>query len=210
MLQYTAVIPATLGLLKNLMQKKSLANFNLVGGTALALQLGHRLSIDLDLFTLSDFDTAEILDELQKELKFDIVLQKNNSLILNVEYPINSDSLVKVDILKYPYALINKIIEFDGIRLVTIEDIIPMKLSAIANRGAKKDFYDIYFLLKRMTLKEMLDLFSQKFPGLNHFHLLKSLIYFDDADEEANPKVFMKASWEQVKTKIEKSVHELM
>ena len=210
MLQYTAVIPATLELLKHLMLKKSLADFNLVGGTSLALQLGHRLSVDLDFFTLNDFETIEIVTELQNELRFDIVQQKQNSLILNVEYPTNSNLFIKVDILKYPYPLINSIIEIDGIRLLSIEDIIPMKLSAIANRGAKKDFYDIYFLLNSMSIKEMLNLFSMKFPNINHFHLLKSLTFFDDANEDANPKVFTKVSWEQVKTKIEKTVNILL
>jgi predicted nucleotidyltransferase component of viral defense system len=192
------------------MQQKCLANFNLVGGTSLALQLGHRLSIDLDFFTVNDFETIEIVNELQNKLQFEIVLQKNNSLILNVEFPTNSKLFVKVDILKYPYQLIDKVIQYDGIRLVSIIDIIPMKLSAIANRGAKKDFYDIYFLLNSMSLKEMLDLFSRKFPNINHFHLLKSLTYFDDADEDANPKIFTKINWEQVKTKIENVTNELL
>lgn len=210
MLQYTTVLPATLGLLKDLMQKNCLAEFNLVGGTSLALQIGHRLSIDLDLFTQNDFETSEIVVELQEDLHFDIVQQKTNTLTLNVEYPNSSNQFIKVDILKYPYPLINDIVSIEGIRLLSIEDIIPMKLSAIANRGAKKDFYDIYFLLEHYTLKEMLELFSKKFPNINHFHLIKSLTYFNTADEDANPKVFKKVSWEQVKAKIEKVSTELL
>ncbi|MEI6823655.1 MAG: nucleotidyl transferase AbiEii/AbiGii toxin family protein [Bacteroidota bacterium] len=210
MLQYTTVLPATLELLKVLMQKKCLANFNLVGGTSLALQIGHRLSIDIDLFTINDFDTSEIVLELKEDLHFDIVQQKPNTLTLNIEYPINSNQFIKVDILKYPYPLINDIIKIDGIRLLSIEDIIPMKLSAISNRGAKKDFYDIYFLLDKYSLKEMLELFSKKFPNINHFHLIKSLTYFNTADEDANPKVFKKLSWEQVKARIEKASSEIL
>jgi predicted nucleotidyltransferase component of viral defense system len=106
--------------------------------------------------------------------------------------------------------LINSVIETEGIRLLSIEDIVPMKLSAIANRGAKRDFYDIFFLLNHLSIKEMLSLFSRKFSQTNHFYLLKSLTYFDDAEEEANPKVFAKISWEQVKTKIEETVNELI
>ncbi len=210
MLQYTTVLPATLELLKVLMQKKCLANFNLVGGTSLSLQIGHRLSIDIDLFTINDFDTSEIVLELKEDLHFDIVQQNPNTLTLNIEYPINSNQFIKVDILKYPYPLLNSIIKNDGIRLLSIEDIIPMKLSAISNRGAKKDFYDIYFLLDKYSLKEMLELFSKKFPNINHFHLIKSLTYFNTADEDANPKVFKKLSWEQVKEKIVKASTELL
>ncbi len=210
MLQYTTVLPATLELLKVLMQKKCLANFNLVGGTSLSLQIGHRLSIDIDLFTINDFDTSEIVLELKEDLHFDIVQQNPNTLTLNIEYPINSNQFIKVDILKYPYPLLNAIIKIDGIRLLSIEDIIPMKLSAVSNRGAKKDFYDIYFLLDKYSLKEMLELFSKKFPNINHFHLIKSLTYFNTADEDANPKVFKKLSWEQVKEKIVKASTELL
>ena len=192
------------------MRLQSLAAFNLVGGTSLALQLGHRLSIDLDLFTLNDFEPDEIIRELQNEFNFEVVLQKKNSLILNIEYPDKSNLFIKVDILKYPYPLIANVINTNGIRLLSVMDIIPMKLSAIANRGAKKDFYDIYFLLQRFSLKEMLDMFSKKFPNVNHFHLLKSLAFFQDADEDANPKVFTKLSWDKVKKLIKKAVDELL
>ncbi len=87
----------------------------------------------------------------------------------------------------------------DGIRLLTKENIIPMKLSAIGNRGSKKDFYDIYFLLKEYSLKEMFILFEQKLPNVNYFHIIKSLTYFYDADTELNPKTLIKTNWEQVK-----------
>jgi predicted nucleotidyltransferase component of viral defense system len=210
MLQYTAVVPSTLELLKLLMKQKCLSDFNLVGGTALALQLGHRISVDLDFFSLHDFDGDVILFELQKIFNLNVTMNKANQLMLNVEYPPKSDLVVKLDILKYPYPLISSIINFDDIRLLAIEDIIPMKLSAIANRGAKKDFYDIYFLLKPFSLKEMLSLFSQKFPNISHFHLLKSLVYFDDADEDANPKLLIQISWGQVKTTIEKEVMKVL
>ncbi len=210
MLQYTAVNAETLELLKLMMRQKCLDRFNLVGGTALALQLGHRLSVDLDFFTFDDFETNFIVTELQKDFKFEIVLQKSNSLILNVDYPLMSGMYIKVDILKYPYVLIDNLIESDGIRLLSMHDIIPMKLSAIANRGAKKDFYDIYFLLNHFTIKEMLYFFTKKFPTTDHFHILKSLTYFEDAEEEVNPKVFKKVTWKQVKNKIEKTVRGIL
>ena len=206
MLQYTAVYPKTLELLKKLMQEKCLSKFNLVGGTALALQLGHRISIDLDLFSKHDFDTKQIVNTLSKTYKLNVVTEFDNSIIQKIEYPANSGNFIKVDIIKYPYNLIEQPIITDGIRLLTKEDIIPMKLSAIGNRGSKKDFYDIYFLLKEYSLKEMFILFEQKFPNVNYFHIIKSLTYFDDADTELNPKTLIKTSWEQVKNEIKKQV----
>ena len=206
MLQYTTVIPTTLELLKKLMQLSSLQDFYLVGGTALALQTGQRISIDLDLFTEHDFDTHIVLNELKLFFNITDIVNKNNSLNLYIEYPKQSNDFVKIDILKYPYPLISNILVTEKIRMLCVEDIIPMKLSAITNTGAKKDFYDIYFLFEHYTLKQMLDLFDRKYPSTNHFQLLKSLTYFDNAETDVNPQTIKKISWKQVKNKIEKTV----
>ena len=206
MLQYTAVYPKTLELLKKLMQEKCLKPFSLVGGTALALQLGHRISVDLDLFADIDFEPQQILSELRKNYKLELVTEFENSVINKIEFPNNSNNYIKIDIIKYPYPLIEKVLEIDGIRMLSKEDIIPMKLSAIGNRGLKKDFYDIYFLLKEFTLKEMFDLFKKKFPNVNYFHVVKSLGYFEDADTEINPIMIKKVSWEEVKKEIQEQI----
>ncbi len=206
MLQYSAVYPKTLELLKKLMQEKCLSKFNLVGGTALALQLGHRISVDIDLFSKHDFNTKQITTTLGKTYKLNVVTEFENSIILKIEYPADSGNYIKIDIIQYPYSLIKSPIETDGIRLLTKEDIIPMKLSAIGSRGSKKDFYDIFFLLPEFTIKEMLDLFEQKFPNVNYFHIIKSLSYFEDADTELNPKVLKKTTWLQVKNEIKKQI----
>ncbi len=206
MLQYTTINPTTLELLKLLMQEKCLDDFNLVGGTALALQLGHRVSIDLDLFSINEFDTKYILSELGKKFRSVEITEYPFSIIQKIEYPENTQNFVKVDIVKYPYKLLKQPINLDGIRLLTKEDIIPMKLSAIGSRGSKKDFFDIYFLLKEFNLGEMFTLFEQKFPNVNYFHIVKSLTYFDDADKELNPKTLIKITWEEVKKEILKHV----
>ncbi len=206
MLQYTAVYPKTLELLKKLMQEECLSKFNLVGGTALALQLGHRISVDIDLFSTHDFDTKQLTATLRKTFKFDVITEFENSLIQKLEYPANSGNFIKVDIIKYPYKLIKSPLETDGIRLLTKEDIIPMKLSAIGSRSSKKDFYDIFFLLQEFSIKEMFELFEQKFPNINYFHIIKSLTYFEDADTELNPKMMKKITWKQVKNEIKKQV----
>ncbi len=206
MLQYTAVYPKTLELLKRLMQEECLMPFNLVGGTALALQIGHRISVDIDLFSDINFEPKQILSELRKSYKLEIVSEFDNSVTNKIEYPDNSNNYIKIDIIKYPYPLIDKVIEIDEIRMLSKKDIIPMKLSAIGNRGSKKDFYDIYFLLKEYTLKEMFELFKMKFPTVNYFHIIKSLGYFEDAETEINPKMITKVSWKEVKTEIQKQI----
>ena len=203
MLQYRSVYPETLELLKLLMQHQSLKDSYLVGGTALALYLGHRVSVDLDLFSSHDFDVQDIVDELQNYLDFTIVQQKlKNSLIINARKKGTNNKFVKVDVLKYPYKLINDVVKFDQIRLLSVEDIIAMKLSAIANRGAKKDFFDIFELLKVYSLEQMLEFFSQKFPFTEHFQILKSLTFFEDAEDEFDPISLNNTKWGEVKTKI--------
>ena len=211
MLQYRAVHPATLGLLKILMQYKSLRQFFLVGGTALALHLGHRMSVDLDLFLNKDFETTAILQELRLGLEVTVVMQKNkNSMILNAKKRDSDNEFVKIDLIKYPYPLINEVRNIDGLRLLSVEDIIAMKLSAIANRGAKKDFFDIYELLKKYSVSDMFKLFSKKYPETAHFQILKSLTYFNDAETEFDPISLNNTSWNHVKTTIENKVNDYL
>ncbi len=208
MLQYRAVYPETLELLKILQKYKSLNGCFLVGGTALALHLGHRISVDLDLFFRHDFETNEILQELREDMEFVIIMQKNrNSMIINARKRHSNNEYVKVDFVKYPYPLINEIIKTNGIHLLSVEDILSMKLSAIANRGAKKDFFDIHELLKMYSLEQMFGFFSIKFPETEQFQILKSLTYFDDAEEEFNPISLNNTNWEEVKSNITDKVN---
>ncbi len=208
MLQYRAVYPTTMELLKFLMQYDSLSNTFLVGGTALALQLGHRISVDIDLFSTLDFETNDILTELRNDLDFQVIMQKDkNSLIINARKNSTNNEFVKVDFVKYPYPLLTKLKQEDGIRILSVDDIIPMKLSAIANRGAKKDFFDIYELMKTYTLSDMLKLFSKKYPDIAHFHILKSLTYFEDAEAEFDPITLNNTNWEIVKKTITNNVN---
>ena len=202
MLQYRTVYPKTLELLKKLMMLSELQDFFLVGGTALALQLGHRISIDIDLFIQKDFDTKKLFSILNKQFEISDLTEETNTLNFNIIFPKKSDNIIKIDLIKYSYPLINPILEFDKIRLLSIEDIIPMKLSAIAGRGSKKDFYDIFYLLKSYSLDKMFELFKRKFPNTNEFHILKSLTYFEDAEIEPNPQMIEKTNWNIVKTKI--------
>ncbi|MBU4487324.1 MAG: nucleotidyl transferase AbiEii/AbiGii toxin family protein [Candidatus Delongbacteria bacterium] len=202
MLQYGTVNKSTLGLLKELMLVPELKDFFLVGGTALALRLGHRFSIDLDLFTLNNFNNEDILALLTENFKIIESGKSKNTLNLSIEYPKDSGNNVKIDLIKFGYPLLKPIADIEGIRLLELEDIIPMKISAVAGRGSKKDFYDIYYLLKSYTFEDMFRLFDNKFKNANKFHVIKSLTYFTDADNEPDPVTTKKISWKSIKAAI--------
>lgn len=200
MLQSATVHPATLALLKKIMQSPALQQFNLVGGTALALQIGHRISIDLDLFTEEDYDDVLVLQSLAPFGELDVLVNNPPFLQLKLDN-------IKVDFLKFPYPLIQDFTEMDQVRLVTVENIAMMKLLAIARRGSKKDFVDLFFILKQYSLGELVQLFEKKLPHIDMFHILKSLTYFEDAELDADPKMILKASWSEIKNNIIKKVN---
>ncbi len=106
---------------------------------------------------------------------------------------------IKIDFVNYVYPWIDNVVEEDGIRLASDKDIAAMKINAIEGRGSKKDFIDIYFLLKRYTLEEILDLYCRKYPENSVFRALLSLSYFDDADTQMMPVMFADGSWKDIK-----------
>jgi len=179
------------------MDRPYLSTFSLVGGTSLSLQFGHRKSIDLDLFSEIDFDGDKILKNLEQDFhQIEVLTKMKGTLLTRVQG-------VKVDFLRFNYPTIRPVRTEGNLRLLTPEDIAPMKLDAIAGRGKKKDFYDLYFLLEKMTLQEMLNLHHEKFKLSTTFHIVKSLTYFEDAEED-DPPVLMKSkvTWSQVKKKV--------
>ena len=195
MLQKQAVKPELLELLEELMLVEEFTNFNLVGGTALALYEGHRLSVDIDLFGNSTID-EEIFTSILKHKGNTIILSQSPKILI---YSIDG---IKVDFVEYNFELIEPIKIIDGIRLVSKKDIAAMKLNAIAGRGSKKDFVDVYQLLKEFTLTEMLSYYIQKYPNGSEFMVLKSMLYFDDADNEPDPIMLRTITWNQIKEKI--------
>ena len=204
MLQTRTIEPDTLGLLKSLMSKPYLNHYYLVGGTALALQLGHRFSIDLDLFTHVKIDRNLWVNQLKED--FDVQIEVDSPIFF-ITY-ING---IKVDFVNVPYLPSLPMMTTQGIRLLDIRDVAPMKLHAITQRGSKKDFYDIFFLFKKMGLDAMLNAYEEKFKIQNAFQVLKSLTYFADADEFADPVVFdKKMTWDKIKTSISKTVDEYL
>lgn len=180
-----------------------LDQFYLVGGTALALQLGHRVSVDLDLFTPNPFDLADILAVLNPSFSVTVESESAGLVILTVDG-------VKVDLVKMSYSILFPPLVVEGVRMLDLRDIAPMKLKAVTQRGSKKDFYDIYYLLARFSLEEMLRLFMEKFQQYEVFHVIKSLAYFEDAETNLEPVVFEKSvTWKKVKTAIQKAVKDL-
>jgi hypothetical protein len=195
MLQTQSVDPKLLELLKKIMNCDLFTDFNLVGGTSLALQIGHRKSIDIDLFGNSEIYVDDFIEVLSEFGKVITLKKSKNVLILSVDG-------IKVDFVNYKYPLLAPIEVIENIRLVTQTDIAAMKLNAIVGRGSKKDFIDLYFLLQKYSLQEMISFFNTKFADGSEFMVLKSLHYFDDADLEEMPEMTNHIDWEEIKTKI--------
>lgn len=198
MLSFQTVQPDTLELLKTLMQLPVLRDMRLVGGTALALQYGHRRSVDLDFFG----HTTENSDELTETIREEVgqVQLLSASKRINV-YNIRN---VKVDIVNYDYQWIDDVVAEEGLRLASPKDIAAMKVNAIIGRGTKKDFVDIYFLLRRFTFEELLKLYLTKYPDGSEYRALLSMSYFADADPQAMPYMFEHADWDDIKQTIKK------
>ena len=188
----TVLEPDTRALLNSL--GSSLPGFFLVGGTALAIQIGHRLSIDLDFFTLEPFDTEKMLEHLEGlNLQGEIQLDARSENTLNL-----SIADVKVDIIRYRYPLVRDLVQAASYQMLSIPDIAAMKLAAITNRGSKKDFFDLHFLLERFSIHEILAFYEEKFPGHDTFSVIRSLSYFEDAEDEPDPIMLTDVSWAQV------------
>ncbi len=200
MLHYETIDKGTLGLLKQLQGINFFSELRLVGGTSLALQLGHRISIDIDLFGTFDADEFEVYEKFN-ELGSVIVIKKSKNIFINI---INE---IKVDVVRYPYPWIIKPIITDKLLLASKEDIAAMKLAAITGRGSKKDFVDIYFLLQEFSLQQLFDFYDMKFHDGNRFLVLKSLTYFEDAERDQMPKMLIDVDWKTVKTFIKTLVN---
>jgi len=200
MLQLSTIEQSTFELLKKLQKLPLLAKTRLVDGTALALQIGHRKSIDLDFFGELDFDIQELIDNIKEFASLTILSESKNIHV----YSING---IKVDFVNYKYPWIDDATCEDGILLAGIRDIAAMKIAAIIGRGTKKDFIDIAFLLQRFSLKEILDFYSLKYNDGSIFMAMKSLTYFDDAESDIMPDMLIKKSWKQTKKEILFNAH---
>lgn len=200
MLHTKSVTPRLLDLLKFLMSQETFSHYMLVGGTSLALQTGHRVSVDIDLFGKQELDELSFSTVLKGFGNTTIVHKTPNIIIYQIDG-------IKLDIVNYPYPWIREFQTVDNIRLASKEDIAAMKLAAITGRGSKKHFIDLFYLLKQYSLNEMLNFYEQKYPDGSRFMVLKSLTYFDDAEQEVTPKIFDPLDWSQIKTSILASLY---
>lgn len=203
MLYYETISPSTLELLKSIQSIPALQDTYLVGGTSLALQMGHRKSIDLDIFGSIQTPVSEIRQVLAVEHTVQVLKESRNINICLVDG-------VKVDFVNYSYSLLKPMVVQDNLRLASVEDIAAMKISAVIGRGTKKDFIDLYFLLKSYSLKDILDFYSAKYPDGTLFIALKSLTYFEDAEPDPMPEMLETANWPQVKETISSAVRDYL
>lgn len=203
MVQTNTVTPGTLSLLRSLMSLEILQPYYLVGGTALALQIGHRLSFDIDLHGKVPLDYENLVKELEQLGK--VVPIKEFDKVH--QFVIND---VRVDIVNRNYSLIKPILKIDGIRMASLEDIAAMKIYAIESRGYRRDFVDLFCLLDKFSLDQIIQFTHEKYPSTNMLHVTRSLLDFHDAEEDEDPKMFNPISWEAVKDRIRVEVRRIV
>ncbi|MEK7500669.1 MAG: nucleotidyl transferase AbiEii/AbiGii toxin family protein [Patescibacteria group bacterium] len=182
----------------------SKSGWYLAGGTALALQAGHRKSIDLDFFTAEkDFDNSELLNNFLGNSGWKTVLNRKNAIYGEL-------LKAKVSFIAYPFFIPKRgFIQYGSIKILHPIDIAVMKIIAISQWGRKRDFFDLYWCAKNIELLEnSIKRLKIQYPSVahDHHHILKSLVYFNDAEADPSPEVFFKAAWKDVKNYFKKEV----
>jgi predicted nucleotidyltransferase component of viral defense system len=186
------------------MSLKELAGFSLVGGTALALRLGHRKSVDLDFFSEDKFEIPAMRNELKKYFgeRINIVSSEKNRLGI-----FSTVDGLKIDICKHPFPLIRPLVTEEGIRFWSFEDIAASKVYAISMRATKKDFWDIDRLLDIFSIEEIASFYSLRYKQNLAIAVSKMLTYFDEAEETKEPECLMGKKWAGVKKSIFKKIN---
>ncbi len=182
-------------LIEKIKGKSWLRPYYLAGGTALALHLGHRTSIDLDFFTQSDFEEMDIVNYLRGI--GDLRLDKTGKGTI-----IGEIDRVRISLFKYPYSLLEPLIEWNGLALASILDIALMKIVAISQRGSIKDFIDLFFIANEFKpIDFLIGELRRKYLGVqfNTNHILRSLCYFDEAEKEPMPNMTAACNWPKIK-----------
>ena len=183
-------------------------HFVLAGGTALALYLGHRVSVDLDFFSEDPFSTENIYREIGAAGLNPLVLQEEKgTLTLSI-------AETKVSFFHYPYPFVEKKVKWKGLSVAGVIDIAAMKLLAIAQRGARRDFVDLYYISQDIPFRKIAENVVRRFGGnrINPVHLGKSLIYFVDAECDPDPQYVGRSRlvWKEVKQFFVKNVRQMV
>ena len=183
------------------------SQFYLAGGTGLALQLGHRLSDDFDFFCQEAFDTQQLYEQLTDDIFTDcsltIVQESTNTL------DVLTENQIKLSFIRYRYPLQYKLIETEFFLLADLRDIAPMKVIAANQRATPKDYFDLYCLLEKVSLKEIFEVAEKKYPQFNPILYLKGLTYFEDCDTAKPKMIHSEISFEQVQEKLIQEANQL-
>ena len=204
MLYTQTVEPKTLDILKKIMKDPQLTSFILVGGTALSLQIGHRISVDLDLFSNTSFDEQKVLEHLQNNYNFELDFLDKETIKGTIDD-------VKIDLIAHKYPHVEQPTTVESVRLASLQDIAAMKLNAIIGNGSRlKDFVDVADMFTHCSLGKMLEAYQKKYNA-NPIMACKALVYFDDINHR-EPIVLLenRYDWKKVKSKILKEVKKLM
>ncbi|MBI5598198.1 MAG: nucleotidyl transferase AbiEii/AbiGii toxin family protein [Deltaproteobacteria bacterium] len=184
--------------------------FILAGGTGLALHLGHRISVDLDFFTRKAFSTEKVFQEMKRlGLNPKVLEESEGSLTVAIDG-------IKVSMFRYPYPFIEKMKDAGGVPVAGIIDIASMKMIAISQRGARRDFFDLYFILQDIPFRKIAENMAKRFGAdrINPVHIGKSLVFFNDADSDPDPRLLGKnkppLKWERVKKFFIRNVRQMV
>lgn len=206
MLQKEFIEKTVLDLICALQEKDYLKNFYLVGDTGLALIIGHRKSVDIDLFTSKDFDAERLLEKLESDFAFRMDFVEKNTIKGN-------SAGIKVDFLAHKYPSIGQTIEIENIRIASLDDISAMKINSVANDGTRvKDFIDLYFLIAEQgySVEKLLGNYKAKYSQRNALHALKSLAYFEEVDLSDWPEILRNkdTDWDNIQKTLGKACEE--
>jgi len=197
MLHLTTIDTTTYSLLQEIFTTEIIKNnFALAGGTSLALQIGHRKSIDLDIFSTKPFAVKELEVILTTSTNFSFEYTGNNTQML-----FGNINNIKCDFVHEPSTLLMPFIVVDGVSYFSVEDIAAMKLHTICGRGKKKDFFDVYALLQLYNRETLLKWFTQKYNNNQLFFFWRSILYFEDAENDPDIEGYppFAKSWKEIK-----------
>ena len=202
MLYKETVEKGTMDLVDKLMADEKFTSFNLVGGTALALKIGHRKSIDIDLFTATDFHSQEIADYLIAHYNVTRIQTIPNGVFCLIDG-------IKMDLLTHKYPLVEDVEIIDGVRMVSLRDIGAMKLNAIYNNGTRlKDFVDMYALLQSFSLQQLLEASEKKYPDNNIAMVKHALLHHEDIDFTVDiDYIGEETKWADIADRLKKAFH---
>jgi len=212
-LYYNTLTPLLLSTLKKLMEAEELKSFRLVGGTSLSLQLGHRQSVDIDLFTEADYRSIDFV-AIDKYLNRNFPYTDSNHtgiVGMGKSYFIgeSANKCIKLDLF-YTDSFIRSVIEIDGLRLAGTDEITAMKIDVVTRGGRKKDFWDIHELLETYTLEQMIKLHEERYPySHNRQEILEKFVQFHSADLDFDPICLKNKYWELIKLDIIETVKPL-